>query len=181
MAKDYQYPQALNLYPRSVTLLLPVPIQRANLAMQHSTVELLTLLVPRLPRQKAWLERVHQDLLPPGGNACSSKIGGSACRLRYSKLECAHLLQVWGAKDVFYNNLNACKQVGNALLGFHEPELSSGASMSVQVSSSAMLSHHIMGRHRTYTFAGPHRGILGCLAWPISSARLLWQQGSNYL
>ncbi|CAL5221818.1 g4074 [Coccomyxa viridis] len=44
--------------------------------------------------------------------------------------------QVWGAKDVFYNNLNACKQVGNALLGFHEPELSSGASMSVQTAVS---------------------------------------------
>lgn len=51
--------------------------------------------------------------------------------------ECAYLLQVWGAKDVFYDNLNACKQVGNAILGFHEPELSSGASISVQVSSSA--------------------------------------------
>ena len=51
--------------------------------------------------------------------------------------ECAHTVQVWGAKDVFYDNLNACKQVGNVILGFHEPDLSSGASMSVQVSSPA--------------------------------------------
>ena len=53
-------------------------------------------------------------------------------------------MQVWGAKDVFYDNLNACKQVGNVILGFHEPDLSSGASMSVQVSSPAAPSHHIM-------------------------------------
>ena len=56
-------------------------------------------------------------------------------------------MQVWGAKDVFYDNLNACKQVGNVILGFHEPDLSSGASMSVQVSSPA--SHYAVDRHRT--------------------------------
>ena len=86
-------------------------------------------------------------------------------------------MQVWGAKDVFYDNLNACKQVGNVILGFHEPDLSSGASMSVQVSSPA--SHDMVDRHHTDAPAGP-QCISGCLASSMSSARPCGTRISSY-
>ena len=95
--------------------------------------------------------------------------------------QCVHLVQVWGAKDVFYDNLNACKQVGNAILGFHEPELSSGASMSVQVSFFALLSHHIVDRHCNTACARPHEGISGCIAWSMSVSRSFGRTSSNNL
>jgi hypothetical protein len=47
-------------------------------------------------------------------------------------------LQIYGSKDVTTANLNAAVQTGaKYLLGFHEPELSSGANLPVQVCSLA--------------------------------------------
>ena len=51
-------------------------------------------------------------------------------------------MQIWGAKDVSANNLNAAKQAGHVILGFQEPDLASQADMSVQVGSFACVPFH---------------------------------------
>jgi hypothetical protein len=66
--------------------------------------------------------------------------GGTCTRLMVTR--CHVSLQIYGSKDVTTANLNAAVQTGaKYLLGFHEPELSSGANLPVQVCSLAPRCH----------------------------------------
>lgn len=61
-------------------------------------------------------------------------------------------MQIWGAKDVFANNLNAAKQAGHVILGFQEPDLASGADMSVQVCSFTCAAYHGMAKDHALVY-----------------------------